>query len=69
MATKRDAYKYNFVVGDKIVYRGVTSDLNRAEQDHQVRWPDGYIVKVGIRTTWGRAQAWVQRENKGASAA
>ena len=31
MASKRDAYKYHFVVGDKIAYRGVTNDLERSE--------------------------------------
>ncbi len=67
MSDKRDAYKYHFIVGGKIVYRGVTSDLERAEKEHQVRWPDGRIVQVGNRTTWTQAQAWASEGGKSAS--
>ena len=31
MAKQRDTYKYHFKVGKKVVYRGVTNDLERRE--------------------------------------
>ena len=58
MLKKRDTYKYHFKVGNKIVHRGVTIDLERREAEHKQRWPDGHIARVGHRTTRERALEW-----------
>jgi len=58
MANPRDTYKYQLKVGNKIVYGGITHDLNRREQEHQQTWPKGHIVQVGRRTTEEAARQW-----------
>jgi hypothetical protein len=63
MAKKRDAYKYHFKVGNKIVHGGVTGDLERSEQVHQKKWSKGHITQVGRRTTEEAARKW--EEDKG----
>ena len=35
MAKKRDTYKYDFKVGNKIVHSGITNDLERREDEHR----------------------------------
>ena len=60
MGKQRDTYKYHFKVGNRIVYRGVTNDLERREAEHRQRWPTGEIHKVGIRTTRSKALDWVK---------
>ena len=54
----RNWYKYKFKVGNKIVHRGITEDLERREQEHRQRWPKGHIVQVGKRTTEDAARKW-----------
>ncbi len=54
----RDTYKYLFKVGNKIVHGGITNDLERREQEHQLRWPKGHIKQVGNRTTEQAARNW-----------
>jgi len=58
MAKKRDTYKYYFKVGNKIVYGGISQDLERREQEHLQKWPKGHIVQVGRRTTEEAAKKW-----------
>ena len=58
----RDTYKYRFRVGDRIVHRGVTTDLARREAEHRRRWPDGRIEQVGRRTTEAAARRWEQEQ-------
>jgi predicted GIY-YIG superfamily endonuclease len=58
MAKPRDTYKYYFKIGNKIVYGGITNDLERREQEHQQKWPKGHIYKVGRRTTDEAAREW-----------
>ena len=65
MARKRDTYKYQFKVGNKIVHGGITNDLERREQEHQQKWPTGHIFQVGRRTTEEAAREW--EEDKGFS--
>lgn len=64
MAKRRDTYKYHFKISKKIVYRGVTNDLDRREQEHKQRWPSGKIHKIGIRTTRSKALEWERRGGK-----
>ena len=54
----RDTYKYNFKVGNKIVHRGITNDLERREGEHQQKWANGHIAQVGRRTTEEAAREW-----------
>lgn len=57
----RDTYKYHFKVGNKIVHRGITKELDRREREHQQTWPKGRITQIGYRTTWTAALAWERR--------
>ena len=55
---KRNTYKYQFKVGNKIVHGGITNDLERREQEHQQKWSKGHITQVGKRTTEDAARKW-----------
>lgn len=57
----RDTYKYHVKVGRKIIYRGITTDLDRRGAEHKSRRPNSHIVKVGQRTTHTRALEWERR--------
>ena len=63
MAKSRNTYKYAFKVGNKIVHRGVTNDLERREQEHRQNWPKGHIFQVGRRTTRVAATKWEERKD------
>jgi hypothetical protein len=58
MSTRKNTYKYHFKVGNKIVHRGVTSDLTRHEIEHKKSWPTGHIKQIGRRTTREGALRW-----------
>ena len=60
MATARNTNKYHMKVGNKIVHRGITDDLERREAEHQQKWPEGHISKVGNKTTREAALKWEQ---------
>ena len=62
--SKRDHFKYDFKVGNKIVHSGITIDLDRREQEHQQRWPSGHIVQVGRATTEDAARDWEATKHK-----
>jgi len=62
MAGKRDTYKYEFKVGNKVVHGGITNDLGRREYEHQLKWSKGHIKQVGRRTTEEAARQW-EKEN------
>ena len=61
---KRDTYKYDFKVKNKIVHSGITNDLERREQEHQARWSNGRIVQVGRKTTEDAARDWEETKQK-----
>ena len=63
---KRDTYKYNFKIGNKIVHTGITNDLDRREGEHQSErgWSEGHILQVGNRTTRSRALEWEAEQRK-----
>jgi len=63
----RDAYKYQFKVGNKVVYSGITKDLARREREHRKEWPDGRMEQVGRRTTKEAARKWEQERLKSGS--
>ncbi|NVM21223.1 MAG: hypothetical protein HWN68_05535 [Desulfobacterales bacterium] len=58
MGKPRDTYKYNYKIGNKIVHRGITNNLERREIEHQQKWPNGHIRQVGRRTTEEAAREW-----------
>ncbi len=56
----RDTYKYHMKIGNRIVHRGITNDLERREQEHNQKWSNAHISKVGIITTREAALKWEQ---------
>lgn len=58
----RNTYKYYFKVGNKIVHKGITDDLERREQEHQARWTKGHIKQVGYITTEEAAREWEEEQ-------
>ena len=54
----RDTYRYNFKVGNKIVHRGITNDLDCRETEHRQKWPNGHIDQVGPAVTRDSALEW-----------
>jgi hypothetical protein len=57
-------YTYEYKVGNKVVHRGMTTDLDRRETEHQRRWPGGQIVQVGGKKTETQARAWEANQDK-----
>lgn len=49
-------------MGRKIVHGGITEDLERREQEHQQKWPNGRIVQAGRRTTLDAALEWERKK-------
>jgi len=60
-----DTYKYHLKTGRRIVHRGITNDLNRREQEHQIKYPKSKIRQVGKRTTREAALEWERNGGKG----
>lgn len=60
----RNWKKYDFKVGSTIRHSGITTDLDRREQEHQQRWPSGRIVQVGRSVTKASALDWEQSKQK-----
>jgi predicted GIY-YIG superfamily endonuclease len=61
----RTWYKYHYKVGNKVVHRGITQDLERRAQEHEQKWPGGHITQVGRRTTEQAAREWEKQGGKG----
>ena len=66
MPTDRDTYRYHFKLGNKIVFTGITKDIDRQEIAHQREpgWKKGHIKQVGWRTTYDAALEWKQEQAK-----
>ncbi len=64
MSETRDWKKYDFKIGNKIAHSGITQDLDRREQEHQRRWPNGHIKQVGRATTEDAARDWEETKQK-----
>ena len=65
MTDKRDTYKYQFKSGNKILYVGITNDLERREQEHQSKIDiNSHIIQVGRRTTRDGAKEWEDEQRK-----
>ena len=62
--TKRDTYKYYFKRSHEIIHGGITNDLERREQEHQVKYGEScHIKQIGRKTTEEAARKW--EEEKG----
>ena len=61
----RDTIKYHFKIGNTIVHRGITNDLDRRGDEHEQEWPNGHITPVGRRTTRDAALKWEREGGKG----
>ena len=62
MGKTRDTCKYYFKKGNRIVYGGITDDLERREQEHKQKWPNGHIFQVGRRTMEDAAREWEKKK-------
>jgi predicted GIY-YIG superfamily endonuclease len=58
MGNPCDTYKYQYKRGNKVLHGGITNDLDRREDEHQEKWPDGHIKQVGRKTTEEAARRW-----------
>ena len=65
---KTKTYRYHFVVRSRVVHRGITTDLDRREREHQRRWPEGRIEAVGEPTSHAEAWEWEREQVGGRSA-
>lgn len=61
-------YRYRFWVGSRVVYRGITTDLERREREHRHRWPEGRIEAIGRPTSHAKAWEWERQQARGPSA-
>lgn len=61
---RRNTYKYDYKIGNKIRHSGITVDLDRREKEHQARWPSGHISQVGRATTREAAEKWEENKHK-----
>ena len=53
----RKTYKYHFKMGNRILYSGVTKDLEKRERELKQEFgEDGYIKQVGGATTMDPAR-------------
>lgn len=61
----RNTYKYHFKKGNKIVYAGITNDLERREEEHKRAYGEnGHIAQVGRATTLDAALRWESERAK-----
>lgn len=65
MPTDRTTYKYHFKKGNKIVYTGITNDIDRREAEHRSEpgLSKGHIKQVGLRTTREAALQWEREQS------
>ena len=55
----RDTCRYKLIKGGRVVYRGVTDDLDRRESQHREKFPDTQVEQVGRVTTRKDALQWL----------
>ncbi|MDE0332897.1 MAG: hypothetical protein OXL41_13645 [Nitrospinae bacterium] len=55
----RKTYKYHFKKGNRILYSGITKDLEKRERELKQEFGEGgYIKQVGSATTMDAALVW-----------
>lgn len=55
---EKDTYKYQLMMGKKVLCCGITYDLARREASHQMEFPGSRVKQVGRKTTHKAAQIW-----------
>lgn len=60
----KDTYQYYLKRGWRVVYAGITYDLNRREAEHQKDYPGCSIVQIGQKTTRKKALKWLDRRER-----
>ena len=58
-------FRYQFLVGSRVVHQGITTDLKRREREHRHRWPGGRIEAVGEPTSHADAWDWERQQASG----
>ncbi|MCK4642526.1 GIY-YIG nuclease family protein [bacterium] len=59
---KRDYEKYELRQGRKVVYRGITNDLERRVNEHEAGGKKfSSVNKVGSKVTRGSAKQWEEK--------
>lgn len=61
--SSRNTYRYQLKVGDRVVYYGFTTDLQRREREHRRRWPSAAIEPLGEPTSHREAWEWARKVN------
>lgn len=64
MGKARPYRKYDVLVDGKIVKSGITTDLERREQEHKQKWPTGRVRPVGGPVTEESAREWEKTKKK-----
>ena len=54
----RTWYRYQQMMGRKVVHCGITQNLKERERETQQKWPGSHLMQVGHKTTKEAAQAW-----------
>lgn len=63
-STNRNISKYHMKIGNKVVHRGITNDIERRENEHMQSWPDAHITKIGNQTTRDAGLKWEREGGK-----
>lgn len=64
MAKPKTTFKYHLKKGSRVIYRGITDDLDRRKSEHQAQYPGAQIKQVGRRTTREAALRWEREGGK-----
>ena len=62
--SERDTFKYHLKLGNRVVHRGITNDLERRAREHQGEHAGTTITQVGRRTTREAALQWEREGGK-----
>ena len=62
MPQRRAWHTYHFKIGNKIIHKGITKDLDRREGEHQALNPEGHIFEVGGAKTEKGARDWEKEQ-------
>lgn len=60
----KDTYKYHLKDGRRIVFRGITKNINHAAQEIEKNHPNARIKRIGRRTTHDAAIKWRREGGK-----
>jgi hypothetical protein len=61
---KRDTTTYELERRGQVEHRGITTDTDRRETDHQQQFPGSRLVPIGPRKTRTAALRWERKQSK-----